>query len=111
VTERVATLAEAQAALDRHPAEDLELWSPDNAAEIHGVQWFCTLQRALRTIAPDREPRLVLDCGGRADLAAEALRLGLKHVALRATPPVMAKVVAIATTCGGSVVPTHPTFS
>ncbi|MDY0873306.1 hypothetical protein [Dongia rigui] len=104
-------MAEAQAALSRHPAEELELWSPENAAETHGVQWFCMLQQALRSAAPDREPRLVLDCGGRADLAAEALRLGLRYVALRADPVVTAKVAAIATGCGGHVLATRPTFS
>lgn len=109
--ERAATLAEAQAALSRHPADDLELWSPENAAETHGVQWFCMLQQALRAVAQDREPRLVLDCGSRADLATEALRLGLRHVALRADPAVTAKVAAIATGCGGRVLITRPTFS
>jgi hypothetical protein len=111
VIEQAATLADAQAALARHPADDLELWSPENAAETHGVLWFCMLQQALRKVAADREPRLVLDCGGRADLATEALRQGLKHVALRAAPAVMAKVVAIATACDGRVFATRPTFS
>lgn len=108
---QAATLAEAQAALARHPADDLELWSPENAAETHGVLWFSMLQRALRQAAPEREPQLVLDCGSRADLAAEALRLGLKNVALRTSPDMAAKIADIATACGGRVIAARPTFS
>jgi hypothetical protein len=110
VIAQAATLGEAQAALAKHPADDLELWSPENAAEIQGVQWFCLLQQALRRVAPDREPRLVLDCGNRGDLAIEALRLGLRDVALRATPEVTAKVADIAAACGGRVLTVRPIF-
>jgi len=106
-----ATLREARAALAKHPGDDLELWSPENAAETHGVQWFLMLRQALRSVAPDREPRLVLDCGSRADLAIEALRLGLKDVVLRAAPGVTAKVAEVAETCGGRVIGARPTFS
>jgi hypothetical protein len=111
VIDQVATLADAQAALARHPADDLELWSPENAAETHGVLWFSMLQRALRSAAPDREPRLVLDCGDRADLATEALRLGLKNVAFRGSIDVTAKIADIARACGGRVISQRPTFS
>jgi len=109
--EEIATLPQALVALTRHPADDLELWSPANAAQIHGVLWFCMLQRALREIAPEREIRLVLDCGDRSDLAVEALRLGLRLVCLRAAPDVIAKVAHIATACGGRVITTRPIFS
>ncbi|MBI2255719.1 MAG: hypothetical protein HYU58_13945 [Proteobacteria bacterium] len=106
----VATLAEAEAAIARHPADDLELWSPEDAAQIHGVLWFSMLQQALRAAAPDREPRLVLDCGNRGDLAVEALRLGLQHVALRAAPDVMTKIADIAAARGARVVTGRPIF-
>lgn len=107
----IANLPQALAALARHPVDDLELWSPVNAAQIHGVLWFSMLQRALRDIAPERETRLVLDCGDRSDLAVEALRLGLKLVCLRAAPDMIAKVTDIATAYGGHVITTRPTFS
>ncbi|WP_374656189.1 hypothetical protein [Dongia sp.] len=102
--ERVATLPQAQAALQKHPTDDLELWSPENAAETQGVMWFAMLQRALRAACPDREPNLVLDCGARGDLAIEAIRLGLRNIALRAPAEVTAKVADIAARNGGRVI-------
>lgn len=106
----VTTLPEAQAVLAQYPTENLELWSPANAAETHGILWFCMLQSALRELTPNRELRLVLDCGDRGDLAVEALRLGLKDVALRASAEVTAKVADIAAVCGGNVITSRPTF-
>jgi hypothetical protein len=111
VIERVATLPQASAALERHPADDVELWSPENAAEIHGVMWFAMLQRALRLAFPERQPELVLDCGARGDLAVEAMRLGLRKVALRAPAEVTAKVADIAAAMGGSIVTDEPQFT
>ncbi|MBK8158073.1 MAG: hypothetical protein IPK59_04580 [Rhodospirillaceae bacterium] len=107
---RVATLAEAAAALQACEAEELELWSPENAAEIQGVMWFVMLQRALNSAFPDRQPRLVLDCGNRGDLAVEAFRNGLKDVALAASPGVTAKVADVALSCGGRIIqnPIYP---
>lgn len=100
VKARVANLAEAKAALQADPTETLVLWSPENAAEIHGVLWFVGLQRAVRDEFPDRTAVIVLDCGGRGDLAIEALRLGLKAIALTASDQVTAKVSDVATACG-----------
>ncbi len=107
---RVATLPEASTALSKDLAGDLELWSPENGAEIHGVMWFYTLQHALRMAFPDREPNLVIDCGSRGDLAIEALRVGLRNVALRAPAEVTEKVTDIAAGCGGRVITTKPIF-
>ena len=109
--ERVATLPQASAALGRHPAGDVELWSPENAAEIHGVMWFVMLQRAVATSFPERRIDLVLDCGARCDLAIEAMRLGLRKVALRAPAEVTAKVADIAAAMGGSVIAAESHFS
>lgn len=97
---RVANLAEATAALQARPSGELVLWSPENAAEIHGVLWFVELQRAVGNEFPDRDIVIVLDCGGRGDLAIEALRLGLKAIALKASDNVTAKVADVATACG-----------
>ena len=107
---RIATLPEASAVLAKHPAGDLELWSPENGAEIHGVMWFYMLQRALRVAFPDQEPNLVIDCGSRGDLAVEAFRIGLRNVALRGPAEVTAKVADIAAECGGRVITTKPIF-
>lgn len=112
---RVATLPEARAALERaaleqYAADELELWSPENAAEIQGVLWFVMLQQALGAAFPDRKPRLVLDCGNRGDLAVEAFRLGLRQVALRAPSEVTARVADIAADCGGRVITSEPIF-
>jgi len=107
---RVATLPEATAALQACGADDLELWSPENAAEIQGVMWFVMLHRALNSAFPERPPRLVLDCGNRGDLAIEAFRNGLKDVALKASPAVEAKVADVALSCGGRVI-RNPIFS
>lgn len=100
---RVANLSEAAAVLNTNPAKDLELWSPENAAEIQGVLWFVMLQRALRADFPERDPIIVLDCGDRGDLAIEAFRLGLTRVALNASNNVTAKVAEIAAGYGGRV--------
>jgi hypothetical protein len=98
--ERVANLADARLVLQSADGTQPELWSPENAAEIQGVLWFVALQRAVRTEFPERDAVIVLDCGGRGDLAIEALRLGLKAIALDASQSVTAKVADIATACG-----------
>ena len=107
---RIATLPEASAVLAKHTADDLELWSPENGAEIQGVMWFYMLQQALRAAFPDRKPNLVIDCGSRGDLAVEAFRIGLRNVALRAPAEVTAKVADIAAGCGGRVITAKPIF-
>lgn len=86
--------------LQRDGATQLQLWSPENAAEIQGVLWFVALQKAIGTEFPERQAVVVLDCGGRGDLAIEALRLGLKAIALDASQSVTAKVAEIAAACG-----------
>jgi len=109
MTLRVANLPEAAAALSANPTTEVELWSPENAAEIQGVIWFLMLQRALRSAFPGRNPALVLDCGDRGDLAIEAFRLGLHNVALSAPAGMTAKVAEVARSCGGRLI-VHPTF-
>jgi hypothetical protein len=109
MTLRVANLLEATAVLSANPAPEIELWSPENAAEIQGVLWFVMLRRALQSAFPDRNTKLVLDCGSRGDLAIEAFRQGLQDVALTAPAPVTAKVTEIAKTCGGRLI-SNPTF-
>jgi hypothetical protein len=102
---RIANLADAAALLKASSAQELELWSPVNAAEVQGVLWFVMLQRAIRAEFPEREVTVVLDCGDRGDLAIEAFRLGLKRVSLRASAGVTMKVADIAANVGGRLYP------
>jgi hypothetical protein len=60
------------------------------------VLWFVKLQQIIETTYPDRDIDLVLDCGNRGDLAIEAIRQGLKAIALAASAEVMVKVADIA---------------
>ncbi len=98
----VTNLAEAKAALGADPEAD-ELWSPPDAASIHGVLWFVALQQALDRDFPGRNARIVLDCGARADLAIEALRAGLAAVAIAAPERITGKVTDIAAQLGRRV--------
>jgi hypothetical protein len=84
----------------RDGATQPQLWTPENAAEVQGVLWFVALQQAIQIEFPEREAVVVLDCGGRGDLAIEALRLGLKAIALNASQSVTAKVADVAAACG-----------
>ncbi|WP_133615184.1 hypothetical protein [Dongia mobilis] len=101
----IGNLGAAEAALSGTPPDKMvELWSPPNAAGTQGILWFVAMQDALRHRCRDRPFTLVVDCGGRADLAIEALRAGLPAVALAARSPVADKVVDIADQLGGRVV-------
>lgn len=100
----IAGLDSAEAALAATPDGDrVELWSPPDAAEIHGILWYVALQRVLAERHRGRAILLVLDCGGRGDLAIEALRAGLPAVALVGAEPFIGKVVDIAGQLGGQV--------
>ena len=104
----VASLPEALAAIAAAGAGATpELWSPPDAAGIHGVLWFVRLQQALDRDHPgthqDARADIVLDCGDRADLAIEALRGGLRRVALTCPDILAAKVADIAAELGGEV--------
>lgn len=96
----VTSLAEAVAAL---AAGETDLRSPPDAASIHGVLWYLSLQRALDHDHPAAGARIALDCGDRADLAIEALRGGLSRVVLAGSDDVTAKVADIAAQLGGTV--------
>jgi len=97
----VASLPEAVAALGSGTAPDL--WSPPDAASIQGVLWFVRLQQALDHDHAAAKADIVLDCGDRADLAIEALRGGLRRVALTCPDILAAKVADIAAELGGEV--------
>jgi hypothetical protein len=45
---------------------------------------------------PDQKPVVAVDCGDRADLAHDALRLGLKSIVFRGDPRTAEKLADIA---------------
>lgn len=100
----VASLAEAVAALkSAEPGQTPDLWSPPDAAGIHGVLWFLALQRELDRDHAAAGARIALDCGDRCDLAIEALRAGLSRIVLSGTDEIAKKVADIAAQLGGTV--------
>jgi hypothetical protein len=105
----VETIADIAATYAAQPASaPLRLWSPPNAASIHGVLWFVSLQQLARNQFPDRQPEIVLDCGDRGDLAHAALREGLRHICFRGSPGMLSKLQAIAEGLGAMVEIRHP---
>lgn len=105
----VETMADLTAAFTAHPPPaQPRLWSPPNAAAIHGVLWFVSLQQALQAQFPDRPSVLILDCGDRGDLAHAALREGLRHICFRGSPGMLAKLRAIAASLDAVIETQHP---
>jgi hypothetical protein len=98
----------AVALTNRQPAADLRLWSPPDAASMHGVLWFVALQQLCREHFPERAIDIVLDCGDRGDLAHAALREGLRVICFRGRADILAKLQAIAAACGASIETQHP---
>ena len=84
-TVTIRNLAEARAALDaaREAGEAIALASPPDAAIQYGVLFYVKLAEALAAEYPDLKPAIALDCGDRADLAHDAMRLGLKSIIFR----------------------------
>ena len=86
----------------------LRLWSPVDAASIHGVLWFAELQRQVTAAFPDRKALIVLDCGTRGDLAHAALRDGLRIICFRGSPVMLDKLRSIADQLGATIETQHP---
>lgn len=84
------------------------LWSPVDAASIHGVLWFAELQRQVTAAFPDRKALIVLDCGDRADLAHAAICEGLRVICFRGAPAMLEKLRSIAEQLGATVETQHP---
>lgn len=74
-----AHLTEARTALQKaeHP---ILLHGEKNALLIYGPLWFATLDKILAKEFPDKYLGIEVDAGDRADLAHEALRIGLKRL-------------------------------
>jgi hypothetical protein len=97
-TVTIRNLAEARAALDaaRAAGETIALASPPDAAIQYGVLFHVALTQALAAEYPDLKPAVAVDCGDRADLAHDAMRLGLKSIVFRGDPRSAAKLADIA---------------
>jgi hypothetical protein len=107
----ISSIEGAARFLHENPGLDQNLWSPANAAEIQGVLWFVMLQRAIDCAFVGRRATIVLDCGQRAELAVEALRLGIRAISLEAPDLVAAKVAAIAKNCGAKLLDRPDAFA
>lgn len=105
----VENLADLQAALaDKETASLAHLWSPPDAAAIHGVLWFVGLQQVAFEHFPDLHPVITLDCGDRADLAHAALREGLRSICFRGGGPMLEKLQGIANSLSAVIETCHP---
>jgi len=97
-TVTVANLPQARAALDaaRASGETIALASPLDAAIQYGVLFYVKLAEQLAAEYPDLKPVIAVDCGDRADLAHDAMRLGLKSIVFRGDPEAAGKLADIA---------------
>ena len=97
-TVTVSNLPQARAALDaaRVAGEAIALASPPDAAIQYGVLFYVKLSERLAADYPDLKPVIAVDCGDRADLAHDALRLGLKSIVFRGDPRSAEKLSDIA---------------
>jgi hypothetical protein len=105
-TVTVSNLAQARAALDAARAageaasETIALASPPDAAIQYGVLFYVKLSEQLAAEYPELNPVIAVDCGDRADLAHDAMRLGLKSIVFRGDPRMAEKLSDIAEALG-----------
>ncbi len=101
-TVTVSNLPQARAALDaaRTSGEAIALASPPDAAVQYGVLFYVKLAEQLVAEYPELRPVIAVDCGDRADLAHDAMRLGLKSIVFRGDPGTAEKLADIAGTLG-----------
>jgi hypothetical protein len=100
----VHSLAQARQALAAN--RPVTLLSAPGAAVYAGAGWWLALIEAAAGGAPP--PPHVLDCGGAAGRALEALRAGQKRLVLQAAEAVFAEVSVIAVSFGATVLPVPP---
>ena len=101
-TVTISNLPQARAALDaaREAGEAIALASPPDAAIQYGVLFYVQLAEALAAEYPDLKPVIAVDCGDRADLAHDAMRLGLRSIVFRGDPRAAEKLADIAAQLG-----------
>lgn len=103
----ISSLAEGRAALA--PGLPVTLVSAPGAALFAGCGWWRALIGGLRAEHPGRAFGDVLDCADAPGFAASALRGGQPVIAFRsANPALVARVEAIAASCGAEVLPGLP---
>ena len=66
----------------------------------YGVLFFVRLTERLAVEYPELKPVISVDCGDRADLAHDAMRLGLKSIVFRGDPGMAEKLADIAASLG-----------
>jgi len=97
-TVTIHNLPQARAALEaaRDAGEAIALASPPDAAIQYGVLFYVQLEQALAAEYPELKPVIAVDCGDRADLAHEAMRLGLRSIVFRGDARMAEKLTDIA---------------
>jgi hypothetical protein len=97
-TVTVSNLSQARAALDaaRVAGEAISLASPPDALIQYGVLFFVKVSEQLAAEYPELKPDIAVDCGDRADLAHDAMRLGLKSIVFRGDARMTEKLREIA---------------
>ncbi len=103
-------LGMAQAALTTAAGRPITLLSGEGAGAYAGVAWWQALVEAAGATAPDADVRNVLDCGGAAGRALEALRAGQELLVLRAAPVVWKDIAWRAANQGARLLPDAPPF-
>jgi hypothetical protein len=78
----------------------IALASPPDAAIQYGVLFYVKLAEQLTAESPALSPVLAVDCGDRADLAHDAMRLGLKSIVFRGDARAADKLADIAAQLG-----------
>jgi hypothetical protein len=101
-TVTVSNLPQARAALHaaRAAGEVIVLASPPDAVIQYGVLFYVKLSERLAAEYPELKPVIAVDCGDRADLAHDAMRLGLKSIVFRGDPAAAEKLSEIAASLG-----------
>ncbi len=104
----VHSLGMAQAVLATAAGRPVTLLSGEGAGAYAGVAWWQALVAAAEAGAPGARLCHVLDCGGAAGRALEALRAGQKLLVLRAEPAVAEDLAARGAALGAAVLPVAP---
>ena len=84
----------------RASGEAVALASPPDAAIRYGVLFYVQLSQRLAAEFPELKPVIAVDCGDRADLAHDAMRLGLRSIVFHGDPRTAEKLADIAGTLG-----------
>lgn len=81
------------------------LHSPEGAGLSWGAPLFRDMVATAAAAYPTADVRAVLDCSDAPGVAANAFRHGIVAVRVQARQEVLAKIAAIASQCGGELVP------